>query len=116
MLTKDIYYADKDILDQISVDFDFIEKREWFHLYQHRTDRSYWRLDEWDKYNQQCFVRLSTIENWESFDDKELRIALLKSTIGVSDKACIWLNCTRSALHGIVYCEKHAYEEMGLRR
>ena len=116
MLTKKIYYADKEILDLIQVGFDLIEKKTWYQLYQNKSDRSYWRLNEWDKYQEQFFVRLTTTENWQEFDDKELRIELLMETRGISDKICTWNNCSRLALQGMAYCERHAYEEMGIRR
>lgn len=116
MLTERIYYADKEILELIKIEFSFVEEKSWYKLYQNKSDKSYWRLDGWDKYHEQFFVRLNTPENWEDFDDKEFRIELLRRSKGVSDRECIWSNCGRQALIGLAYCERHAYEEMGIRR
>jgi hypothetical protein len=116
MLTEKIYYADKEILEIIDKEFVFIEKKPWYLLYQNNSDKSFWRLDEWDKYQEQFFVKLNSTENWQNFDAKELQIELLRNTKGVSDNICIWNNCNRLALQGLAYCERHAYEEMGIRR
>lgn len=111
-----IYYVNDEILSTIKTDFDLIDDKNWYQLYQHKIDKAFWRLDKWDKYQEQIFVRLDTSDDWIDFDDKELRIKLLLKTRGVSDKKCIWKDCNKSALQGLVYCERHAYEEMGIRK
>lgn len=115
-LIDKIYYADQEILELIASDFDLLERKNWYELYQNKEDESYWRLDTWDKYQQRMFVRLESKDNWTDLDDKELRIELLLKTRGVSDHICIWNSCHRSALLDLAYCERHAYEESGIRR
>jgi hypothetical protein len=111
-----IHYADEEIHDRINTDFELIEKKEWYLLYQNKTDKTYWRLDQYDKLQQQYFVKVDNLERWEDFDDKELRIELLKKTRGVIKEKCMWSQCERNRLKDLVYCERHAYEEMGIRR
>ena len=115
-LPNNIYYAQEEILDKIKADFNLIDDKDWHQLYQHKTDNTFWRLDKWDKYQTQFFVRIETLSNWVSFDDKELRIVLLLNTRGTSNEKCSWGNCNKSSLHGLAYCERHAYEEMGIRK
>ncbi len=110
-----IYLADKALLKIIVSDFDIIDDKGWYLLYKHRADGTFWRLDKWDKYQVQCFVRLDTSECWVDFDDKELRIELLSKTRGLSNDTCIWGGCTMFALRGLAYCALHAYEKMGIR-
>jgi hypothetical protein len=57
-----------------------VDDKDWYQLYQHKTNKTYWRLDKWDKYQEQFFVRLDKTDNWIDFDDKELRIELLLLT------------------------------------
>ena len=117
MLTDRIYYTDQELLELIKSEFDFVDDKGWFELYKQKQDGTFWRLDKWDKYQTQFFVRLETIENWESVDDSELRVELLKTTRGVDlTRKCIWNNCENFSLQGLVYCEKHAYFEMGIRK
>ncbi|MDP4269897.1 MAG: hypothetical protein Q8909_07200 [Bacteroidota bacterium] len=116
-LSDKIYYAEKDILEIIKIDFDLINDTEWYQLYQHKIDKTIWRLDKWDKHQVQFFVRLSSIDNWTDFDDTELRIELLQKTRGTDmSRKCIWRECIRPSLNGLVYCEIHAYKEMGIRK
>jgi len=115
-VTERIYYADKEILNTIKTDFDLIDDKGWYQLYQYKTDKTFWRLDKWDKYQEQFFVRLDTSDNWIEFDSKEFCIDLLRKSRGISDKKCIWKDCKKSSLQGLVFCERHAYEEMGLRK
>ncbi|WP_299051803.1 hypothetical protein [uncultured Polaribacter sp.] len=115
-LKDKIYYADKNILKIIETEFELIDRKSWYILYKNKTDNSFWRLDEWDKYQEQFFVNLKSTEKWAEFNDKTLRIELLKKSRGLSNEKCIWKDCEKNALNKIVYCEKHAYNEMGIRR
>jgi len=117
MLTEEIYYADKEILDIIKLDFDLIDDKGWYQLYQYKKDKTFWRLDKWDKYQEQIFVRLISNGNWTEYDDTELRIKLLQTSKGNdSSRKCIWIDCDRPTLNGLVFCERHAYLEMGIRK
>ena len=115
-LKDKIYYTDKNILKIIESEFELIDQKNWYRLYQNKKDNSYWRLDEWDKYQEQFFVKLESIEKWSEFNDKTLRIELLKKSRGLSKDKCIWKDCEKKALNKIVYCENHAYNEMGIRK
>ncbi|TXD75222.1 hypothetical protein [Algoriphagus ratkowskyi] len=115
-LSEKIYYADQNILNRIESDFELIDRKDWYRLYRNKKDNSFWRLDEWDKYQEQLFVRLESTENWTAYDDKKLRMELLKHNRGTSDKKCIWKDCDRNALTEMAFCEFHAYTEMGLRK
>lgn len=114
--TLDIYYADKAILESIGTGFDLVDDRGWYSLHQHKTDKTFWRLDKWDKYQEQIFVRLNTPDNWTDFDDKELRIGLLLKSRNTTTENCVWKDCNGPALTGLAYCARHAYEEMGIRK
>jgi hypothetical protein len=59
MLTKSIYYVDASILETIGADFTFIEGAGWYELYQYTYDQSFWRLDRFDKLQEQ-FQTLNT--------------------------------------------------------
>jgi hypothetical protein len=115
-LTGKIYYSGKNILKIIESEFELVEQKNWYRLYRNTTNNSFWRLDEWDKYQIQFFVRLETKEDWTEFDDRNLRMGLLKRTRGLSNKKCVWKDCNKTALKEIVYCEYHAYNEIGLRK
>jgi hypothetical protein len=115
-LTEKIYYADKNILKKIESEFELIDQKNWYRLYRNKTDNSFWRLDEWDKYQEQFFIKLESIEKWFEFNDKSLRIELLKKSRGLSKEKCIWKDCDKIALNKIVYCENHAFNEIGIRK
>jgi hypothetical protein len=115
-MTERIFYVDEQIQERIDITFELIETKGWYLLYQSKVDKTYWRLDHYDKLQQQYLVKLDSLERWEEFDDKELRIELLKRTRGFGTEKCMWNQCERSRLHDLVFCERHAYEEMGIRR
>src|SRR5680860_323487 len=115
-LNDKIYYADQNILQSIESEFELIDRKDWYILYRSKTDNSYWRLDESDKYQERFFVQLESIEKWTEFNDNTLRIELLKKSRGLSNKKCIWKDCDKTALNNLVYCEHHAFNEMGIRK
>ena len=115
-LTEEIYYTDQNILKIIESEFELIEQKGWYRLYRNKTNNSFWRLDELDKYQEQFFVKLESTEKWFEFNDKTLRIQLLKKSRGLSKEKCIWKDYEKNALSKIVYCENHAYNEMGIRK
>lgn len=116
MLSENIYYVDEEILKKIESDFELIEKKNWYLLYRNRENNSFWRLDEWDKYQIQLLVKLESAENWVDFNDLDLRLNLLREQRGVSNDKCKWKDCDKKALNNLVFCELHAYEEMGIRK
>lgn len=116
ILKENIYYVDDTILKRIDTDFELIEKKDWYRLYQNKADKSFWRLDEWDKYQVQMFVKLKSVENWIEFNDKDLRIELLKKGRGLSNEKCNWKDCNKKAINNLAFCELYAYTEMGIRK
>ena len=114
--TEKIYYIDQDILKRIDSDFELIDHHDWYRLYQNITDKSFWRLDHWDKYQEQVFIRLETKEKWSEYNDKDLRIELLKKHRGTTANQCIWKDCDKNALKELTFCEYHAYIEIGIRK
>lgn len=111
-----IYYADDSILNTVTHSFSFVEEFGWYELYQHKGDLSFWRLDKYDRLQERYFVKLPSREDWINFNSQELQIELLFRTRGASETPCIWENCTKSALNGLAFCERHAYSEMGVKR
>lgn len=116
VFSEKIYYLDQGILDQIAADFDLIDQRPWYELYQYKIDKTYWRLDKADKYQVPFFLRLENLNDWYNFDSTELEISLLLKTRGNSVKNCIWAGCSKTSLQGLAYCEVHAYQEMGIKK
>ena len=41
LLTKDLYYVNKDILDKIETDFDLVDDKSWHKLYQYKSDKTF---------------------------------------------------------------------------
>ncbi|MFL5740218.1 MAG: hypothetical protein ACJ75B_08370 [Flavisolibacter sp.] len=115
MLSDKIYYADQ-IQPLLDNEFILVETAPWYRLYKHKANGTLWRLDERDKYQEQYFVRIDDYANWKDFNATELQIELLKKERGITGKECSWSLCANKALKGLVFCERHAYLEMGVRR
>jgi len=115
-LNDKIYYLNQELLDQIELDFDLIDQRQWYKLYRYKIDKTYWRLDRPDKYREQLFVKLDSSNDWLNYDSTELEIALLLKTRGNSTRECLWTGCDKMGLQGLVYCQVHAYKEMGIKK
>jgi hypothetical protein len=100
----------KDRLEIINV-----KNENWIKLGKCRVCNQYWQLDEWDKYQTICAIKIDDPNGWQSYDDKQDRIRLLiDSRSGISDEGCIKAGCENKALKSLVYCPQHAYE-IGLR-
>ena len=115
--SKDFFTLEsKNILEIIESEFELVDQKNWYRLYRNIKDNSFWRLDEWDKYQEQFFVRLESTDNWTEYDDQNLRIELLKKYRGTTNQKCTWKGCNKNALTEMAICEFHAYTEMGLRK
>ena len=114
--TESIYYVDKTVLKKIKSDFELIEKKDWFSLYRSKLDSSFWRLDEWDKYQEQFFTRIESVENWIEYNDFELRIQWLEKSRGTAVRKCSWENCDRSALANMAICAYHFYNHKRIKQ
>lgn len=66
------------------------------------TDRFVWRLPEY---------RADWAEYTMESEEKKL---LLASRKVATSQSCIWINCEKERLNGLVYCVDHAYER-GIR-
>jgi hypothetical protein len=90
-------------------------KNNWIKLGRCSVCGQFWQLDEWDKYQTICAIKINDPANWQTFDDEPDRVQLLiNSRGGLSDKECVKANCRDTALKSLAYCPKHAYE-IGLR-
>jgi hypothetical protein len=65
-MTERIFYADEELQERINTDFELIEKKGWYLLYRDKGDKTYWRLDVYDRLQQQYFVKIDKLENWDS--------------------------------------------------
>jgi hypothetical protein len=116
LLTESIYYAETSVLATINADFTFIEGAPWYELYQYKYDQSFWRLDRFDKLQEQFFLKLPTRDDWTNYNSQDLQIELLVKTRGLTTIPCIWEGCAKPTLQGLAFCERHAYVEMGIRK
>jgi len=112
---QEIFYLDKELSEEIEKDFELIDDVAWTQLYKSKIDGSLWRLDKWDKLQVQYFIKLKSIENWDTIDTLKLRQELLKNHRGLSINKCKWVDCKNFALTGLFFCEIHAYE-MGVKK
>jgi hypothetical protein len=70
-----------------------------------------WRIDEWDKYQDQVAIKVSAIESWDSCDYKPLKLQLLVNARGgLSKEQCAWANCSHVAVKGVAFCAEHLYD------
>jgi hypothetical protein len=87
----------------------------WVKLCQCRACGQYWQLDEWDKYQTLCAIKISDPANWQTYDDQPDRARLLiESRGGLSEEECVMARCQNKALKSLAYCPAHAYE-IGIR-
>jgi len=87
----------------------------WVKLYKCYVCGQRWQLDEWDKYQVVCAIKIPETANWRAYDDKPDRLQLLlDSRGGLSENACVKAGCGNLALKSLAYCPAHAYE-IGLR-
>lgn len=70
-----------------------------------------WVADEWDKYSWQVASRIEHRDEWPTpIPDEKRKQLLLSSRGGTTDQRCIWKNCEKSRVKGVVYCIDHLYE------
>ena len=88
----------------------------WLKLYECSICGRYWQVDVIDRLQTNCAIRIDDRADWQSFDDKPMRVQyLINSRGGLSDEECIMAGCKNKALTSLSYCPKHAYEDVGLR-
>jgi hypothetical protein len=70
-----------------------------------------WKIDAWDKYQQQFVERVQDEDNWERQDTTEQRKQLLlKSRGGLTEEECIWAGCHQKRVEGVAYCLDHLWD------
>jgi hypothetical protein len=95
---------------------EFIERANWYELYRHKSNGTYWRLDADDKYQQRFLIRVERIEEWSTVDSSQLEMSLLLNRRGgVGADKCIQMGCGEFVLNGSAFCLKHTYER-GVRK
>ena len=115
-LSDRIYYVDDKILEIIQNDFIRVDKQGWYELFVNKSDGLFWRLDPYDKYQERFFIKLESKDHWTEYDEKDLVMDLILRKRGISNEECVWKDCEESALNGLAYCVRHAYEEVGVRK
>ncbi len=93
------------------------EKQElWVELYINTKTKRLWAIDMYDKYQYQIAVNVDNIENWLKYDHEEINKKLIiKFRGGEGKEKCIWENCSKKRINGVVYCIDHLYG-MGIRK
>jgi hypothetical protein len=95
---------------------ELVERHGWYSLYQRRSDGSYWRLDQEDKYQGSYIVRISIPETWRTFDATHLeKQLLLAQRGGLAAERCLVAGCASTAIRKSAFCLDHTYER-GVRR
>lgn len=70
-----------------------------------------WAIDTWDKYWFQVVGRIQNRNAWTtSVSEEKRKELLLRSRGGTTDEECIWNNCKKKRVKGVVYCIDHLYE------
>jgi len=70
-----------------------------------------WKIDAWDKYQQQFVERVQNEDNWEKQDTTQQRKQLLlKSRGGLTEEECIWKGCHHKRVKDVAYCIDHLWD------
>ena len=97
-------------------ELELIERANWYELYRHKSNGTYWRLDADDKYQQRFLVKINNLEGWAAFDSSPFEMSLLSNRRGgTSTGKCIQMGCSEQVLNGSAFCLKHTYER-GVRK
>lgn len=92
-----------------------IDNGTWIKLYSCQSCNQFWKVDNHDKYQTNLAIKLDNAQNWEDFDDFEIRKEFLcRSRDGYSSEGCRKLGCNKIALKSLAFCLDHAWE-IGLR-
>jgi len=69
---QSIFYFDEAISKQLELNFEKAGDSAWVELYQSKIDGTFWRLNKWDKYQTQYFVKVDSQDTWIEFDSVAL--------------------------------------------
>jgi hypothetical protein len=93
-----------------------VATENWYELFRCNSCDQLWRLDIWDKEQDQFAAKVPSAHDWVEFDtipaQKEL---LLKTRGGIGSIQCSWAQCNQTAVKNLLICVDHLYE-MGNRR
>ncbi|MEH6469093.1 MAG: hypothetical protein V7725_05720 [Porticoccus sp.] len=69
-----------------------------------------WRVDEGDKYEACYAAKISTQENWESFDTEPLiKAKMIENCGGLTERYCMWSKCNSKQVKGGTLCVNHLW-------
>ena len=87
-----------------------IDMGDWKRLFECPNCGALWAVDEWDKYSDQVVSRVADRANWSQEESDEMRKELLRRSRGGEEEAeCIWADCHKPRIKGVVYCVDHLY-------
>jgi hypothetical protein len=88
-----------------------LEIGNWVKLLQCLECGQFWRTDEWDKYQAQYALKLSSPTDWESVDMASLiKGRMIENHGGLDSPVCLAKDCQAHALKGRAYCIDHLYD------
>jgi hypothetical protein len=88
-----------------------IDSGNWVQLRECGQCGQLWIVDEPDMRESGFAIKAPDRTSWKSFDTTVVRKEYLaKSRGGPSSSSCIWANCGKPALCGVVLCVDHLYE------
>jgi hypothetical protein len=91
--------------------FDELEIGDWVRLVRCPSCAQLWSVDEFDKYQRQFAIKIPRQVDWREFDTTPFRRQyLVHSRGGLTAERCIWHNCERCRVKGVVYCADHLYQ------
>jgi hypothetical protein len=87
------------------------EVGDWVRLFRCSDCEQLWRIDEWDKYQNQIAIKIPTTREWELFDSSaHVKQLILQSRGGETNEICRMARCNRAAVMGVAFCIDHLYD------
>ena len=90
-------------------DFDVIGSSDWTLLLRCPLCAQLWKMNEYDKYQTQLAMKVSTVEDLYLSDATQRKAYLLTSRGGIGTETCRWINCPNIQLKNSAYCVDHLY-------
>ncbi len=90
--------------------FNQIAVGDWVLLMQCPDCNQFYKVDEWDKYQTSYAVKITSSENWESFDsESHIKQQMVVNHGGLTNDPCVWSGCDIKQVKGSAYCVNHLY-------
>ena len=87
-----------------------VDRANWYELYKHKDDGTFWRLAVEGKFEQRFLVRIDDLTNWSMFDSGPLEKALLlHQRGGLTDEVCIQQGCSERTIQRSAFCLNHTF-------